>query len=71
MVGLQAIQKISTKYHEAIPHTFLKDFFFFTLEMIMSNNIFTFRDSICLQLQGKAMGTPAIPTLFYSKIWPT
>jgi hypothetical protein len=61
MVGLQAIQEISNKYHEAIPSTFPKDFFLSTLEMIISNSIFTFRGSFCLQLQDTAMGTPATP----------
>ncbi len=59
--GLQTFRHLFHTYNDSIPITFPKDLFLTTLEIIMSNNIFSFSDTFWLQLQGTAMGTPAAP----------
>lgn len=59
--GLQAIQDIVITYKDHIPYYFRKEFFLTTLEIIMKNTLFTFRDSFLIQLQGTLMCTPAAP----------
>jgi hypothetical protein len=48
-------------YEDRIPLNFPVEFFLTKLEIIMTNNIFTFGDTYWVQLQGTAMGTPAAP----------
>jgi hypothetical protein len=59
--GIQTFRNIFSTYEDKIPLNFPVEFFLTKLEIIMTNNIFTFGDTYWVQLQGTAMGTPAAP----------
>jgi hypothetical protein len=50
--GIQAIQHLFKLYHDRVPTNFPREFFLSTLELVMSNNIFSFGATFWLQLQG-------------------
>jgi hypothetical protein len=57
--GISALRELLTTNAALIPTDFPKDLFLQVLEIVMSNNVFSFADSYWLQLSGTAMGTPA------------
>ena len=61
MIGIQAITELVESNRAMILNDFPTIFFLTMLDIIMSNNISTFRDTYWQQLQGTAMGTPEAP----------
>jgi hypothetical protein len=57
--GLQAMRQFLHTNLEYIPIEFPKEKFLKVLEIVMSNNVFTFGNTYWQQLSGTAMGTPA------------
>jgi hypothetical protein len=59
--GLEALHNLINTNSNLIPPNFPSALFLTTLEIVMSNNIFTFSDTFWRQLHGTAKGTPAAP----------
>jgi len=57
--GIQAVRDFLNCNSEHIPEDFPTNMFLQVLELVMTNNIFSFGDTTWLQLTGTAMGTPA------------
>ncbi len=57
--GIQAVRDFLNYNSEHIPEDFPTNMFLQVLELVMTNNIFSFGDTTWLQLTGTAMGTPA------------
>jgi hypothetical protein len=58
-VGIQSFRDFFTSHETLIPVNFPVNLFLRALELVMSNNIFSFGNTTWLQLSGTAMGTPA------------
>jgi hypothetical protein len=58
-VGIQAFRDFFVAQEEQIPSSFPINLFLKVLELVMSNNIFSFGNTTRLQLSGAAMGTSA------------
>jgi hypothetical protein len=58
-VGIQSFRDFFASHKTLMPVNFPVNLFLRILELVMSNNIFSFGNTTLLQLSGTAMGTPA------------
>jgi hypothetical protein len=58
-VGIQSFRDFFASHKTLIPVNIPVNLFLRILELVMSNNIFSFGNTTLLQLSGTAMGTPA------------
>jgi hypothetical protein len=58
-VGISSIREFLTANTNKIPTNFPHELFLWTLECVMTHNVFSFADTYWLQLTGTAMGTPS------------
>jgi len=58
-IGIESIRTFIQDNINYIPRDFPTDLFLEILEIVMTNNVFSFGNSYWLQLSGTAMGTPA------------
>jgi hypothetical protein len=57
-IGLASIRHLLHSNEDKVPSNFPSNLFLTILEIVMQNNIFSFADTLWLQLCGTAMGTP-------------